>query len=207
MDYPEEILPNPNYKRIDCDLSNYFVVRFFNTNHISEILDPETNKVVIQHICSGSEKIEDLSMSLLGIYKPEHIFLDFTSQGKSKFMSYCEPDVNPTVPIFEDDYLLNKDRHFWWIPINSIHKRKVEYTSKEEPYVATCFVCHTPMLWNYWHFSLRWSTELKPLDKMDVKLKNKVAKRIGHSARVLISHFASIEDPDLTPLPSACYFK
>lgn len=207
MHYPIEILPNPNYKLINCDLSDYFVIRFFNTNNTSELLDPETKKVTIQNICSPTERIDDLSMSLLGIYKPDHIYLDFTPKGKLKFLSYCEPDIDPVIPIFENDFVLNENRHFWWIPIEKVHKKKVEYKSHDKPFVATCFVCHTPMLWNYWHFSLRWNTELGPLDKMDEKLRKKAAKRIGHSARVIISHFASIDDPDLTILPPTCYMK
>lgn len=205
MVYPVEILPHPNYKLIDCDLSAHFVSRFFDVISGVDILDPETNKILIQHICSPRERIEDLSMSLLGIFKPEHVFLEFTSQGKAMYMDYCKPNADPKIPVFEDDFNLNKNRNYWWIPIGQIHEKEFEYTSNEKPNVATCFVCHTPMLWNYWHFSLRWTTEFGTLSNMDEKLKKKAAKRIAHSARVIISQYASISNPDLTPLDYTCY--
>lgn len=205
MDYPVEILPNPTYKLIDCDISENLVLRFFDNKDDIDILDPETKKILIQHICSPRERIEDLSMSLLGIFKPEHIFLDFTPKGKATYMVYCKPYADPEIPVFKDDFNLNKNRKYWWISIGQIHERKFEYTSNEKPFFATCFVCHTPMLWNYWHFSLRWTTEFGALNNMDEKSKKKAAKRIAHSARVIISQYASISDADLAPLHSTCY--
>lgn len=207
MDYPQEILPNPDYKFIDCDLSAHLVIRFTNTSDKNQIWDFETNRIVFQHICSPEDRIDDLSMSLLGNYTTDHIFLEFTNEGKSKFMEYCEPDIEPDTPIFETDFNTDSNRHFWWIPISKIHNIQFDYTRSNEPYLATCKVQHTPMRWNYWHFSLRWSTDLGELENLEEKQRKKVAKRIGHAARVSIAHFASIENPTPAFLDSKCFRK
>lgn len=68
MIYPEEILPTQNYKLIDCTLEGHFLIRFTNTKVISEIWDRETNTVNYKEICSPGERIDDLSLSLLGVY-------------------------------------------------------------------------------------------------------------------------------------------
>lgn len=207
MDYPKEILPNPSYKIINCDLSNHYVIRFTNTKDKEQLWDSETNSIIIQHICSPEEKIDDLSMSLLGIYTPAHIFIDFTVEGKAKFNTECAPDVEPQVPVFEKEFIKNVDRHYWWIPVSKVHNIQFNYTRSNEPYSAKCTVRHTPMLWNYWHFSLRWSTDLGDLENIQGKQRKNVAKRIGHSARVTIAHFASIEIPLFEPLPDNCFTK
>ena len=207
MDYPQEILPNPNYKFIDCALPTHFVIRHTNTSDKNQIWDSETNRIVLQHICSPEERIDDLSMSLLGIYTPDHIFLEFTDEGNVKFMEYCDPDIDPETPVFEKEFNTNENRRFWWMPISKVHNVQFNYTRSNEPYLATCMVRHTPMLWNYWHFSLRWSTDLGELENLEERQRKKVAKRIGHAARVSISHFASIDPPIFEPLESSCFTK
>src|SRR5690606_34460022 len=113
MDYPKEILPNPNYKIIDCDLSNHFVIRFTNTSDKEKLWDSEANAVIIQHICSPDERIDDLSMSLLGIYTPAHIFIELTEEGKAKFNAECAPDADVPVPVFTKEFIRNNNRHYW----------------------------------------------------------------------------------------------
>jgi hypothetical protein len=81
------------------------------------------------------------------------------------------------------------------------------YTQNNDPFTAVCFVAHTPMKWNYWHFSLQWNTDLGPLENFGEKKRKNVAKRIGQSVRVLISHFAMIEIPVHPPLQKNCYCK
>src|SRR5438093_5574162 len=123
MNYPEEILPNPNYKFIDCNLSQHYLIRFTNTKDIENILDPVTKNIKVEHICSPKERIEDLSMSLLGIYNEHHITLDFTPLGKDKFMHYCSPDEIVETPLFETDFSINNNRHFWCILIERIDNK------------------------------------------------------------------------------------
>src|SRR5690242_1833624 len=136
MNYPQEILPNPNYKFIDCNLSQHFLIRFMNTSNVDDILDPVSKNIKVEHICSPKERIEDLSMSLLGIYNEQHITLDFTQEGKAKFMHYCEPDASVEMPLFGTDFSINNNRHFWCILIEKIDNKNFDYTRGTTPFIA-----------------------------------------------------------------------
>lgn len=196
MDYPQEILPNPDYKLIDCDLNDHFLIRFTNTNNINEIWDSETNTVSYQQICSPGERIDDLSMSLLDVYKVAHIFLDFTPAGREKYMFYCSPDDAVGTPVYATDFFTNNNRHYWCVPINQLHNREFKYEQDNLPLTATCIVTHKPMRWNFWHFSLRWKLDLELLEDMPDKTRKKIAKKIGQAVRVTIAHFAIIHEPE-----------
>lgn len=82
MNYPIEILPNPQYKMIDCDLSNYYLLRTTETNKHEELWDDEMNMLREDCICNPKERISDLSTSLFGIYNTEHIVIELTDKGK-----------------------------------------------------------------------------------------------------------------------------
>ncbi len=207
MSYPVQILPSLNRKQIDCDISEYYLIRFIEEAEINRIWDFETNTIVQQYLFSPKERIDDLSMSLLGIYTPEHVLLSFTESGSEKYFKYCNADANPEIPKDVLDFSLKPDRNYWCIPISKLHNLSFAYSSNQEPYSAICEVCHTPMLWNFWHFSLRWKTDQCDLKTLDDKKRRNISKRIGHAVRVTISQFASIQEPTYNVLPEKCYEK
>jgi hypothetical protein len=201
MLYPAEILPQPNYKLIDCDLSAFFLIRLTNSNDLSDIIDLETGNVKLKYICSPEERIDDLSFSLFGIYNNRHITLQFTTQGKEKYMHYCAANETVEAPVFPDEFNKDAITLFWTVPINMLNNVTFDYTRSNNPYTTICLVRHTPMLWNFWHFSLRWSV----LEELHGNERRNIAKRIGHSARATISHFAKIVTPLNQVLPANCY--
>jgi hypothetical protein len=207
MKYPLEILPNPNYKVIDNDLEGHYLIRYTNTNDKGEIWNEEINAVNFRQICSPEDHIEDLSTSLLGIYQPHHVFIEFTKDGKAHYMYYCAPDEQVEPPTFEKDYISNPNRHFWCVPIAKLNNRTFTYNRENNEFNATCLVKHTPMKWNYWHFSLRWKTDAGFLENLEERERKKVAKKIGQSARVSIAHFAIITKPQHPHLSSEYYCK
>jgi hypothetical protein len=207
MEYPKEILPHSEYKTIDCELTGKSLLRLTNTNKIEEIIDQETGKISIQQICSPKERIDDFSLSLFGVYNTDHINLEFTKEGKQKYMHYCAPDELVEIPIFEVDFYNNAEKLCWFAEVTRFHNIEFQFTMGEDPFTATCIVVHTPMKWNYWHFSLRWLTDAGPLENMEDSQRKKVARRIGHSVRTLISQFATLNLPSATYLPQNCYWK
>lgn len=205
MEYPQEILPHSNYKIIDCNLSGFLLIRFTNTKDKSVIWNAETNSISQDQICHPSEKIEDLSMSLLGYYTPKHIFIDFTPAGKAKFMKPWDLNQEPDIPLFGTEFFHNNNKHFWWVSIAKLNNQTFKFESSEGPRNTTCHVCHTPMFWNFWHFSLKWSTEDGPLADLKGNKWKKAARRIGHAVRVVIAQNASIEEPRYELLSTPCF--
>lgn len=54
MNFPVKLLPNSQYKYIDCDLSEHFLARFTNTNNIDELIDPATGFIRQAHLFTKS---------------------------------------------------------------------------------------------------------------------------------------------------------
>lgn len=207
MEYPVEILPNPQYKFIDCNLSSYFLVRLINSENIEEIVDTETGEIRVSFICSPPERIKDMSFSLFGIYNDKHVRLALTEAGKAKFNYYCAPDTVVDIPIFETEFTNNAIKSYCSIPIQELHNKNFEYTRNNDPFIATCLVKHTPMKWNYWHFSLHWKIDIGILEELEENLQKKIAKRIGHSVRVELARLAKMISPCQAILPTHCYNK
>lgn len=206
MNYPLEILPNENYKLIDCDLSDHYLLRITDTSDLSKIIDIETGYVSIKYICSPSERIVDFSTNLLGIYNAEHIYLDFTVEGKNRYMHYCAPSEKVDPPQLERDYRKNDDRYFWCVAINRLNRVIFKYPYGQGTLEATCIVKHTPMFWNFWHFSLRWETNLGLLTKIGTNAEGKTAQKIGHSVRSALSLFTKVGAPEkYSVLAKDCY--
>ncbi|MEQ8426043.1 MAG: hypothetical protein RIA63_15090, partial [Cyclobacteriaceae bacterium] len=166
-----------------------------------------TKFVKQEHICQPRDQVADLSTSLLGVFEIEHLKIELTEEGKRKYNEYCPPDFDAKVPIYKGDYVWNFDRHFWSISIGDIDNVDVSYQRGDMPFKAKCLVIHTPMKWNFWHFSIRWRVDDEFWHNLDSKAQRKLAKRLGHEARSHIAKFAKAEVPNCYPLEEINYLK
>ena len=150
MDYPLTLLPKSNYKLINCDLSEFCLIR--HTHILQENLLDDIGNLKNEVIASGAEKIlPDYSTSLLGVFELENIKIKVTNLD---YQEYCKPNIEVQTPIYEDDFELIDNRGFWTIKIDSINDKEIEY--EDGSLKAVCKVHHTPMKWNFWHFSINW---------------------------------------------------
>lgn len=208
MNYPTRILPNRTYKSIECDLSSHYLIRFTNTDNIQEIIHQETGFVKQEHICTPRKNAADLSTSLLGVFEVSHVQIQLTEDGKAKYNIYCKPDESIEPPVYQQDFELNTSRHFWVVLIKDIINAEVDYTkSNNLPFKANCIIEHTPMKWNFWHFSIRWKTEGNFWHELEEKEQEKLAKRLGSEVRAYISKYAKVREPDYTELEEIFYTK
>ena len=209
MIYPIELLPKSIWKYFECDINRYYLIRRTNSLNQSTYWDKETDSLKTDAVCSPREHIQDLSCNLLGIYTYHHIFLQITETGKEKgFEDYCGADYNAILPVYEEDFVLYKDRGFWMIAINKIQNLKVTYirnNNQNDVFTATGYVKHTPTQSNFWHFSLRWKIGDEEVENMEDGEKRKVARAISNTARVTIAQFAQIETPPVVKIPDECY--
>jgi hypothetical protein len=205
MNFPIEILPKESYKIIDCDLSKHYLVRFTNTNDASDLINPETGLVKHEHICSPRDHVVDLSTNLLGVFELSFIQIRLTEEGRGEYNFYCAPNEEVDTPLFERDFVIDSNRLFWVLQIGKVHNTLVDYTKSNLPFKAKCIVIHTPMKWNYWHFSIRWKTEEGFWNELGQKEREKLGKRLAHEARVHLTMFARVEEPNYYELEKECY--
>lgn len=208
--YPLVLLPKPGYKKITCSLGNYYLVRHTDTNNIQELINAETGLLKVEAICTPREHIDDLSTSLLGVYNFEHLPIELSYQGKCDYAHYCNPDDVVATPIFETHFTLNDNRGCWTVLIRDIENAVADFTmgANRDKFKAECRVLHTPMKWNYWHFSVRWyllEREVYLYELQDEKEKGKIKKKLGNEARALIAQYAKVEQPSYTELPTPDY--
>lgn len=213
MNYPIEILPNKSRKLISCDVQSHFLIRSTPTSMVSDLIDETTGDIKQNTICSPTEHITDLSTSLFGVFNVEHNKIELIRESKKKFGAYCSPDSDAVIPIFEIDFIINENRGFWSILIKQIHNESVTYTIGDRPndkYTAICKVIHTPALWNFWHFSIKWYLNDHNCflnEIQDEKLRKKIAKRLSGEARAMVAKFAKIVEPNFQELITECYTK
>jgi hypothetical protein len=211
MDYPAQILPQRNFKLIVADLSGYFLLRITPTDKKDELIDKATNNANVKYLCSPREQLIDFSCSLLGVYLPEHVLIKLTKVGGEKYSHYCNPDDEVEAPIYETHFILNPGRGFLCAPISELHGTEFKYkdpknhNAEEEKF--TCLVCHTPMMWNYWHFSLHWNTPTTMIKDYNDKTSRKEIQKIAHMARTLLSEILIADPPAYKEIPKEFFQK
>lgn len=198
MDYPFELLPKNGYKIINCDLSDYYLLRIINLKEGDEpflekpssILDSETGHLNYEYICTPAENIIDYSTSLAGIYNNSHITIILTPKGIDKFLKTWEIGKEIDLPIYDEEFNHNKLRLAFYLKISDLNNYEFEYEvgqGEEKKIVkCKCLVSHTPYDWNYWHFSLHWDVD-NVIYKTKAELPRKQRQKIGHAARTHIS--------------------
>lgn len=206
MNFPARLLPSKNHKFIECDLSSHFLIRSVDVASKLELIHPETGFVRQEHICSPRHHASDLSTNLLGVFETEDIRIQLTEVGKDKYNDYCEPDEAVEPPIFGEDFVF-RDKCFWVIAIKHLIEAEVDYTKADMPFKAKCSIEHTPMRWNFWHFSIRWKTNDGFWHQLSSKEKEKLAKRLAHEVRAFIARFAEVDDPNYYEIEKASYLK
>jgi|SRR5690606_27610127 len=200
MDYPLTLLPEENRKIIDCDLTGCCLIRH---SHLSNdaLLD---DLGLLKNEVIQSKDLPDFSTSLFGIFTLENIKIKVTN---GVYQCYCEPNCNVDTPIFEDDFVCDANRGHWSILVESIHNKKIEY--EDQDFSAICHIYHTPMKWNFWHFSVRWYlNDIEDYWHNNPGYQTKsIRKKLVFEARSLIKKFGKAEVISNKIINENCYTK
>jgi hypothetical protein len=212
--YPSVLLPQPNFKYIDCDLSNFYFIRYFEIKAHIPIID-DNNDIAQTYICSPTSNIQDLSMSLLSHYEYEHVKILLTELGIKNYSHYCLPSYPGQPLIYKDEFLKTESRGYWLIEANLCDSLKCDITFVKEKveiqYTAKSKKKHTPMRWNFWHFSLLWHIEgLGQLGDLEIftddKERKKFANKIGAKMRSKLPSIVKLKiKPPIIKMASTCY--
>jgi hypothetical protein len=203
MKYPTEILPCPDYKLIECDLSNLTLVRSFMSIENEQDIDSSTGNINIKLIAHPTENINDYSTNLLGIFELSHLKIALTASGKELYSCYCRPNEEIEPPIFQLHYSIDDERKYFTIKISDIINLKIPYKYNEQEMKASCIICHSPMRWNYWHFSLRWL--LQNGEWLHEVPKKGWTRKIASTSRAILVHLISLQFPNYYVIENSQY--
>ena len=212
MIFPLYLLPKVEYKSIECDLSEYFLIRHFEISNPELPLFDANGLIEDKYLFSPSDRLGDLSTSLLSIFTYDDIPVALTKWGVKEFGMYCNNDFSTIIPRYLDHFCFTDDRDFWCINIGKINNEPLVYlhTNGEIENVFHCKIVHTPAKWNFWHFSIRWLFDdgkyFFELHKEGKVSKGNI-KRISNSVRVLLKKYSKNEKVNFQLLPEVNYLK
>lgn len=187
MVYPEYLLPHINYKYIKSNIDDFCLIRH---SHLPQhdLLDTETKRLKNKVIAMGAEKVlPDYSISLYGVFKTKDTEIKIINE---VYLEYCPPNIEVDVPIYDDDFCLKKDRGYWSVLIGDVNNKIIMYDDKSLK--AKCVVNHTPMKWNFWHFSLNWylyNLDGYWKDKKELVSKS-IRRKLATEARSLLKEYS-----------------
>ncbi|MBP6127407.1 hypothetical protein [Flavobacterium sp.] len=183
-----------------------------------EVVNPElpildaNGLIEDKYLFSPSDKLGDMSTSLLSIFTYVDISVALTKWGGKEFGMYCDNDFSTLIPRYLDHFYFTNDRDFWCINIGMINDEPLTYLHTDGDIENTfhCKIIHTPAKWNFWHFSIRWlfndGRYFFELHK-DGKVSKGNLKRISNSVRVLLKKHAKNEKVDFKLLLEENYLK
>lgn len=197
-DYPERLIPKPNYRIIDNDVimsqNGLWLIRHVESDAVRYL--GNTNTLSPDSIKIQSDHLRDLSNNLLGIFQIEDIFFGIN---KSHADYYCDCwDGTSECKIPSDDHFFrDKNREHYFIPVDDLLKERITIENVMNDTAETYHfkILHTPTRCNYWHISIRvYNDENQEVSNIDVSKKKK--SRIWKAVRDYLITFVKYEVED-----------
>lgn len=206
MAYPEHLLPQATFHSIawQTSLCDYFLLR---STPEKDILDPDTQLVRDKFITTGSrEQLTDYSTNLYGVYRSPDAALEWV-QGERKlyFTSPWHEGDQVEMPA-DEDFIQREDFGFFFYSVRVIHNfpQPIQIPRMHTHTKARCYVCHTPVNGNFWHFSVRWKVGNEDIE---TALSKNERRNLLSLVKTFLKNHAILftsSIPD-TPVPTAWY--
>jgi hypothetical protein len=206
-EYPVEILPSANKKHIECDTSNYYFLR--NIDLVKDIpIWNELGQLNANYFCNPSHNIRDFSVSLAGHFKVDHTKIRLTHKGKTDF-GECDPNFQGSPPVKTIDYNLNDSALYWSIMVSLMNNVVAKIKRGDDDVSAVSYIKHTPMKWNFWHFSIRWLVDgidlVENPNGLNPSQLDAIFKKIGGKIRAQLATHIQPDHPIFLILPDNCF--
>lgn len=201
MAFPNHLLPQQDYSKIawQDELRQHFLLR---TTPTSDIIDPETKMVRARFVLGdgqGRDNLKDYSTNLWGIYTaPDAAIQMFKGEHFDYWVGAWEPGEAVSSPA-PDEYIVRDEFGCFFYAIGAIadFPQPIAIANKLYYTQAHCYVCHTPVRSNFWHFSVRWKIGEEDIE--DVLSSKERRDLLGFVCTFLIEH-AMVKTPDVYPL-------
>ncbi|OYU67915.1 MAG: hypothetical protein CFE22_02570 [Cytophagaceae bacterium BCCC1] len=206
MIYPNELLPQSDYKLIDfesLDCLSDLIVLCRQTKDSNFIAFDSDNSEIIksEYISIETDHLRDFSTNLFGIFNENHFGIEWSKNAKTDGMFDNWEENNEIVnPVFEEHFYINPKKSAFFLKLNDFQNKFIPNDQNDE---ILSKVIHTPCNCNFWHFSIRWL--INGIDSSELpKTKRRSVLSI---ARTQISLSGQSEPADFNILDSKCYQK
>lgn len=189
MSYPQAILPRPEYRKISCNLSDYFLLRVTGN---SDIWHFSTGKLTDEALYVAHEKqFLDYSTNLLGLFMFDFCVLRIDGENKDYFIEDWQEGESVKAPEENKDFIICQDNSGFCVNIGKISGKKAPFkrTDKCPELEAECYVQHRPTRSNFWHFEILLLDEKRePISKKNMSAWKK--DLIRRSLKIWLKHYA-----------------
>jgi len=206
MNYPEALIPRLHFKRIEIDLSEYWLCR---TTPNLDLLKRNNGRFKEEALYQNDnwEELYDYSTNLPGYFRLTDNFLTLQGDGRKYFRSYWDFQEEVRIPVFEEDFTIDESKGIFFLPIVDIH-RKIQFPFKHPPKliddILTAIVVHTPTRSNFWHFSICWEdAQQNIINPSSSRWKEDCIATM----RAFLMELIETKAPEVNVIPDECFCK
>jgi len=206
MLYPDHLLPKVGYRLIEWrkELCEHYVLR---SAPSADLIDPDTGMVRARFVNDNSrEQLLDYSTNLLGIFRPNDAAVEWERNERKPYYTSTWTKAEIVEPPKSSDFYIREDLGYFFYAIDTLHQYPQPINiARIQPHTqAKCYVCHTPVRANFWHFSVRWKIGS---DDIETTLtKNERRALLGLVRTFLIEHAILELPPDkIKKIPETWY--
>lgn len=153
-EYPKELLPQPNLKRIESSsvLENGFIREIESDIYPlleQEDIEPDFFIELIIGNKSSKKEVFELSLFLYGIFNEEHVGISVDSD-----YTYIDWNFSDAAP--ENIEFNIRERYPLFLKAKALYSKNINFLDKNANQEIKCVLSyeHRPNLVNYWHFQL-----------------------------------------------------
>lgn len=189
MDYPDHLIPKPDYRIID-DITPIRTHCLQRCTGDAAILNPETGKIKVKYIAFQRDHLRDLSTNLIGNFKKEDRYWKIIGNRKAYYTELWHVGESVAPPA-KEDWAYDEQFGAIYFRMDELLNMTVPYTkgNNQEQKTVQCKVLHTPVRSNFWHCSIRWFNE----DGDIIDQKGKWSKRMLSTARSMLVELGRLE--------------
>lgn len=107
----------------------------------------------------------------------QHNEIELIGDRKKLFRSYWDWSSEVKIPIYRQDFELNIDAGWFFLPIDKIVSITIPFNKnaqKNDTDIARAVAVHTPTNCNFWHFSIKWKDSAGFINFNDSAWKRKI---------------------------------
>lgn len=155
MSYPLKLVPQIYYRHINVDNLNQLDIFLIRSTLNRDIIDPNTQRLKADCVCSPVKNMDDLSLNFYGNYTENDINLEITDKKDLYFDNWVEWQCGERPQ--KEHFKLSDVRGWFYIKLSDIHKKRAgSVTAEAFSFTLECEVVHKPVKCNFWHTQLQW---------------------------------------------------
>ncbi len=160
MTYPNELLPQSNYKLIDfgstdCKFERLVLCRQTKDSDFTDIDSDGLEIIKLDYISIETDHLRDFSTNLFGVFNENHFGIEWIKNDakNDRMFDHWNKENEIILPKFNFHFVINQNKKAFYLKLRDFQNKIIPNDQDDE---ILSKVIHTPCNSNFWHFSIRW---------------------------------------------------